>query len=421
MKKDKKYQIMCIALAAAIMALAVICGMAGWRAAAGQEKEMAYLRGFHWELPLTENYIISTYSDKYFHTNAGGDDPADRAKKLASLRGILASSNFSVFDDYVGDQKTGIMRSDSGDQRTFTDAEGDVFFKNKDTEYMYVESLSDNYAVLVNHYGETAEYKLTDLQGNVILTLPGQKLAGIDNRYVAVGNSRINVFDKVYDMETGKIDLLPLSCTEIARWSEGWYKAVIQAAYSDNFTGFSSGTVFLDEDMNITMNGAVFDEETYYSANLTEGLFYGVKQECNVEGNLNSNEPLPRGYFDKKGKQVVETVNASLVSDFSEGKGIVYTSGGKAYCIDREGHILFEKSLTEKATELEQFSIGWKSAFRDGHAVIFDGKKCGVVDETGKWIVEPVFEQIYLAAKGRVVVIRGEKFGVLQLKGGTEK
>ncbi|MCI5689071.1 MAG: WG repeat-containing protein [Emergencia sp.] len=419
LKGTEKWTWICAGLGAGVLALAVICGAAGWRAASAQEEEIAYLREFTWEVPLTENQTVVNYADYYFR-NTGGADPAVRASELADFRNTSAMSDYGIFNDYLGEKEKEIWEIVEGTQSTYVNEKKEVIFKNKNLwQSEVLMELSDTYAVL--HKGKDGGYRLVDLQGNTMIeTSARRRIEGVDNRYVAVGDD-VNTFNKLYDVKTGEYKQLPYTCAKISQWYEGWYKAIVDFSFSETYMGFVSGTVFLDEDMNIAMGGAVFNDSTYFSANLSEGLFYGVKEKRNIEGNINDNGLLPRGYFDKSGKQVIETKNADFASDFSEGKAMIYASGKKVYCIDRDGRVLFEKTLSEEVFPLNDFFTGWKAGFVDDRVVICDGEKCGVADERGKWIVKPVFDEIYLAKDGKAVVVRGEKFGVLQLERGQGK
>ncbi len=413
LKGTEKWTWICAGLGAGVLALAAICGAAGWRAASAQEEEIAYLREFTWEVPLTENQTVVNYADYYF-INTGGADPAVRASELADFRNTSAMSDYGIFYDYLGEKEKEIWEIVEGTQSTYVNEKKEVIFENKNLwQSEVLMELSDTYAVL--HKGKDGGYRLVDLQGNTMIeTSARRRIEGVDNRYVAVGDE-VNMFNKLYDVKTGEYKQLPYTCMGIRSWSGGGYIVLRSSG------GVGTDTIFLDEDLKPAMGSAVFNENTYFSANLSEGLFYGVEKNYDVDGKKMQRKGLPRGYFDKRGKQVIETKNANFAFDFSEGKAMIYASGKKAYCIDRDGRVLFEKSLSEEVVPLNDFFTGWKAGFVDGRVVICNGEKCGVADERGKWIVKPVFDEIYLAKDGKAVVVRGEKFGVLQLERGQGK
>lgn len=427
MKRNKRYPAACIVLAAGIAAMAVIYGVTAWHAAGDQEEEMAYLRSFDWEAPLTESWAVTAYGDDYFHSDIGDSDPAERAAECAGRSGLLKAARRRICDHYLGEQEAAVyVQSGFSRKETYVDESGEVFFLNDSMRYSNVESLTDTYAVV---FDGAENYRLTDLNGQVIYEAEeGQRIQGIDNRYAAVGAANETrvvhgseetgdenttyvyhpdyaaSFEYVYDLEERKLKKLPESYGEIRRWSGGWYKGLVPAPEN---SGREAWMVFLDEDMKTAMGGKTFDAETFYGENhLRDGLFYGVRPGSTKE------EATQQGYFDRSGKLVLPAKNAEWASDFSEGKGIVYASGQNVYCIDGDGRILFEKKIS-KEPFLETDTLSWKSAFRGGRAVIFDGKKCGVTDASGAWLVQPVFDQIYLGDDDRAVVIRGEKFGVI--------
>lgn len=401
MDKSKKYLAVCVIIAAGLVAMAGVSGVKAWRAAAAREAQMAYLRSLQWELPLQKSEPVTAFADQFFHYYIGSADPAERAKAYGSFTGTWELTGKDVCDMYVGDRQELVFTKTGTDGAdTYLGGDGELLFRQLSADEP-VMGLSDTYALLYDSADGT--YRLVDLDGQTLYEDERDEDENemenvgwaIDNRYAAVAK------DLVYDVESGEVKPLTGSYDEIRVCNGGFpYIAVSRA---------DSRTVFLDEDME-PVEELDFGEDTFdWDCHINEGLIYGVKTESGKE------YAVERGYFDLSGQLAAAAPNAEQASDFSEGKGIVYASGGRVYCVDRNGRILFEKQLSGVPAE-ERDKLSWKSAFRGGRAVIFDGKKCGVAGLSGNWLVKPVFDQVYLGDGDEAVVIYGEKFGVIRFE-----
>lgn len=408
MDKSKKYLAVCVIIAAGLVAIAGVSGVKAWRAAAAREAQMAYLRSLQWELPLQQSGPVTTFADQLFHYYIGSADPAERAKAYGSFTGTWELTGKDVCDMYVGDRQELVFTKTGTDGTdTYLGGDGELLFRQLSADEP-VMGLSDTYALLYDSADGT--YRLVDLEGQTLYEGDSDANEGerdededemenvgwaIDNRYAAVAK------DLVYDVKAGEVKRLTGSYDEIRVCGGGFpYIAVSRA---------DSRTVFLNEGLE-PVEELDFGEDTFdWDCHINEGLIYGVKSG---DGKENAAE---RGYFDLSGQLAAAAPNAEQASDFSEGKGIVYASGGRVYCVDRSGRILFEKQLSGVPAG-ERDKLSWKSAFRGGRAVIFDGEKCGAVDPSGNWLVKPVFDQLYLGDGDEAVVIYGEKFGVIRFE-----
>lgn len=398
MDGNRKYGMACLILAVCLLAAAVIYGVLAWRAAKAQEPEMAYLRGFDWEVPLTESWTAATYADELFGSCIGKAKMIERAEAYASVFGSrkLPGTVVCREEEYQGDrQELVFTKQTGGGLNIYLDQDGEVLFRQKDLNNR-VSCLTDTYVITCD---AGMNWSLADLAGNVLYAgEKGRKIRGIDNRYAAVAKN------EVYDLQTGKTRKLSGSYTMIKACDGGNYPYAAVRGSGEN-----AHMIYLDGELEPVWDQNLL-EDSYWHGTFSEGLIYGVKP---LEKLARLNRKVQRGYFDQKGRLAVKTPNARYASCFSEGKGVVYASGNKVYAIDKAGTVLFEKKLS-KDPAWEETNLSWKSAFCGGRAVIFDGEQCGVVDAAGNWLAEPVFDQIYLAADGRAVVIRGKKFGVLR-------
>lgn len=399
MDGNRKYRAACLILAGCLLAAAVVYGAAAWRAAKGQEAEMAYLRGFDWEVPMKENRMAAAYGDELFGSCVGEVEMIERARVCASVFGGLKLPGDGVCreEEYLGDQQELVFtKQNSGGLMIYLYQDGEVLFRQKNL-HNRVSCLTDTYVITCD---SGMNWRLTDLSGNLLYAgEKGRKIRGIDNRYAAVAKN------EVYDLQNGKARKLSGSYEMIKACDGGDYPyAAVRR------TGGNANMVYLDGELEPVWDQNLL-EDSCWQGTFSEGLIYGVRPVD--EKLVRLNRKVQRGYFDQKGRLAVATPKAKYASCFSEGKGVVYTTKNRVYGIDKAGTILFEKELTKEPI-WEATSLSWKSAFHDGRAVVFDGEQCGVVDAEGNWLVKPVFDQIYLADNGRAVVIRGQKFGVLR-------
>ena len=103
------------------------------------------------------------------------------------------------------------------------------------------------------------------------------------------------------------------------------------------------------------------------------------------------------GFVDKTGKVVINPQFKST-KNFSDGKCAVQNNDGKWGYIDKEGKIVISYQF-ENA-----------NGFNNGKAVVVSGEKCGLIDNTGKYIINPQFQSIFY--DGDLYYIRqNDKFG----------
>jgi len=111
------------------------------------------------------------------------------------------------------------------------------------------------------------------------------------------------------------------------------------------------------------------------------------------------------GYVDRGGTWIVQPTYC-YTGSFNEGLGRVGASNGEVYYIDHDGKRAFETSLRS----------GWE--FRDGIAAASaDGKRWGIIDRSGRFIVAPTFDFIGLHRDGRALFMRKTRWGVIDYAG----
>jgi hypothetical protein len=103
------------------------------------------------------------------------------------------------------------------------------------------------------------------------------------------------------------------------------------------------------------------------------------------------------GFVDKEGKVKINP-QFSNTGNFSNGKCAVENSDGKWGYIDKEGKMLINYQF-EKAKE-----------FVDGKAIVVSGDKTGLIDETGKYQINPQFAGM-LDDRGKYLIEQDGKLG----------
>lgn len=110
------------------------------------------------------------------------------------------------------------------------------------------------------------------------------------------------------------------------------------------------------------------------------------------------------GYFDIYGNEILYGFN--YADDFSEGKALVRVNN-KRYYIDESGKSLFLN-----------LDIYAGSSFTNGIALVWKKKKlCGYIDESGVYIIEPVFDHLGNFSEGLCLATIDGKKGYINIEG----
>lgn len=104
------------------------------------------------------------------------------------------------------------------------------------------------------------------------------------------------------------------------------------------------------------------------------------------------------GYYNAKAKEIVIPAMYENAWRFSEGLAGVIKDGQLGF-INRIGETVFGFNHAYYKGKLHEFVFHW------GYCVVLDGKgKCGVVDKTGKWVIQPLYEKVALVCPEYAIV-----------------
>lgn len=191
---------------------------------------------------------------------------------------------------------------------------------------------------------------------------------------------------------------------------------VIDASKYRGAGSFSEGLAAIQTEDYLTgfmdKSGKVVIRPQFYEAgHFSEGLAIVKTHEKSFffpEDNL--------GYIDKTGQIVIKT-DCDHLYDFSEGIA-VGKKGNEFYLIDKTG----AKTYFHNTNEI-QLEFSGNQKFSDGLIVACDVKtqKCGFMDKSGKFVIEPKFENASSFSEGlaRVLIVENqrEKLGFINRKG----
>lgn len=210
---------------------------------------------------------------------------------------------------------------------------------------------------------------------------------------------------KVFDIESGKTVFQSEEYNMVSYIGEGYYSACSNVDF-----GKKQYSILLDENFQPALGGQLFTTIGEFS----QGYCYVEKVEGSIDEESNRKPPTTNGYMDKAGNMKI-TLGGNLYAEkFSEDKAIVWYKDNLR-CINLKGEELFQLPL-----ELEKERDYGISVFFGGKAVVFSDGKAGLIDETGKWIINPQFDWIRIIGDNLVFVKRGNGTGVLRTGGDTD-
>lgn len=217
---------------------------------------------------------------------------------------------------------------------------------------------------------------------------------------------------RVIDVSTGKTikEWNVAYCSEIRFMMPGLYQA-------NGICGY----YFLDENFDVAFDDKVYDFGVV--RDFSDGLCYVEQITDGTYIDTPANPSTKPGYIDDQGEMVIETKGAMYGGDFSEGKALIY-GAKKAWAIDRTGKKLFSVKLKKNlavsgADPTEPFQLYVYilngSIFQNGMVPIYDGRKMGLADQNGKWILNPVFDDMDFVADHLVAVEYNGRWGIIRV------
>lgn len=386
-----------ITLAVAFVASSIGLGVVGYKTGVSQSIGYNAVKNYDWVMELTSQYsgIEKTGMDGNYFSAMANEDKA------------------FLIDEYgekIEEVDYGWIEGE-GDKYIFTE-KGKMGYKNLRGEiliparYDYLYKFDGGYAMA--QIGDW-EFAIDENGRTAYRTAEDEDIwfSHISGKYF--GQSKDGKY-KVIDVERGKTikEWDSAYCDDIQCIQPGIYQA----------SGIS-GRYFLDWDFDVTFDrhiykgGAVrdFHEGFCYAELITNGTYDDVPDA----------EQVKKGYIGSDGNIAIETDGSLYGSDFSEGKAVVY-GAKEAWVIDNTGKELFripmKKNLAITSGEYDalrlQIYILNGSIFQNGMAPIYDGKKMGLVDETGRWVMEPVFDDMDFIGEHLLAVEYHGKWGIIR-------
>lgn len=167
-------------------------------------------------------------------------------------------------------------------------------------------------------------------------------------------------------------------------------------------------------------------------------------------GRVESNGRAKFGFVDKTGKEVIPLIYDEI-TNFSDGLALAKLNG-EQFFIDRNGspsiilkdriYIMvydFEKGFSENLFNVSQtgskpqygyinklgkltipYSFPYAGEFKNGLAIIYDGKKYGFIDKTGKVVIPSTFDFGKSFNEGMAIVTKNGKGGAIDIYGNTK-
>ncbi len=148
-----------------------------------------------------------------------------------------------------------------------------------------------------------------------------------------------------------------------------------------------------------------------------QGLCY-VQKLVGATEEENENYQVENGYMSKDGEIVVKTDKAIFGCKFAEGRALVYEKK-RISCIDQSGRVLFSIKPAKDFEEKLGTDFEYRYAqcyFRDGKAIVYDGRHYGLVNRNGNWAIQPVFDEMTYAGTDKLLVEYKGISGMIRVK-----
>lgn len=379
-----------------------------------------------WYLPLSEEYsgihaVRGADRELYGAFKGNKEIIMDRNGKVT----LQIPESMDIFDMSLGWISSNMDTGSEGDgllmyqdcksgKLGYIDLDGNVVIKAR---YDSATAFSDGCAIVEKpsdlHSGVDVQAPV-DKSGQVLYDT--EKLDKWPDLYTSVSHvtgkyflleSRVDSSRRLFDAERKEI---------IREWSGAvsWFD--LAALGEERYVRRNSDRLrMLDERFDPIEEVPLFSWMDRFS----EGLCYAKWKE---------NGEIISGYIDRDGQVKIRTPHILYGSRFTEGKAFLWEKE-KVRVIDQTGRTLFEKKLAEP---LDADICGPDEAggelpadlaecwYRDGMAVCYDGKKFGIIDDNGSWVIDPVFSSASFSGEDAAVVYLDSKEGILKVGGRIE-
>lgn len=145
---------------------------------------------------------------------------------------------------------------------------------------------------------------------------------------------------------------------------------------------------YINQKGEYVINPQFMDAEFFYD---------GIAMVKSIDGKV--------GYISKEGKYIIPAKFKEGIS-FSEGLTFVVSDGGYPTCIDKTGKTVFQLKQAKEVF-----------AFSEGLAMYKLDSTFGLIDKTGKVVVNPQFEYIRPFKEGLAAVCKNDKWGFIDKTG----
>ncbi|MGC2872550.1 WG repeat-containing protein [Ihubacter sp. rT4E-8] len=377
-----------------------------------KEAVIKQLENQKWYLPLGDTYGWLTMVDEDEKVFLG--QTKDGRQVLINCRGKLLKrlrEDMQILDSVGGGM---LVYQDADGKQGYVDYQGNVKIPAR---FVTAHEFQDGYAV-VETETKNSKQKIEapiDSKGNILYDTEESdkwpewysEVEQIRGKYFFLRLRTYANPQRIFDAEKGEI------VKELEDERNGQHifglgeKRYAFSCYDD---AGNDQYFLMDENFDL-----ISEEVSYKWVNrFSEGLCYAKWTENGKECS---------GYIDRNGKIRIRLTSVLYGGKFSEGKAMIWEKD-KVHVIDKEGRRLFEKTLTVPLDEslfedmsYYDFENNYDVSgcwYRDGSAVYFDGKKFGIIDDEGDWIIEPVFDFIEFAGADMILMKIDGKTGIMK-------
>lgn len=361
----------------------LLCALVGYSASSQNYTQKDSISKLPWSMSPTDQYPVIFSSEVPGQFEVYDEDKV----LLIDAEGKVLKE----LDDPDNDLGEGFHLFKKDDDYGVRDKDGRIIIE---ANYKNIDEFHHGYASAWNG----VHHELLDKNGHKVLS----NLLISEITYIGDGKFFVNAGRHyILDVDTGKEISLPSKIIGIT--TDG----------NDSYMARLSGDTFcyLSKDFTIPRGAVLYGELPEYS----EGLAYAKRYDDLIVDEKH-NIPLTRGhtpacgYMNKNHELVLPLPYKDIqkCSPFSEGKALIYADK-KVICIDTEGKELFTLEDSNRQDWYEStFSGGYVS-------LTLDGKKEGIINDKGEFVIEPLFNFIGRIQGGYAVVNYKDKYGILDL------